>query len=189
MNNSNNFSFLAVGQPLELFKTRPEFKYQDGAVFECLQGGTFAFIIYMNKITEQEKEILRKNKIRVKIIREDDFLLTMINYVGTPLVFEMSFDPTLYKDGRFFSLSKSNLITIIGVDSSNNIIQTLRTVSTPPKLFGIWQKYWLKPWNISHYQEDFTIRYKEWVDNLDTKYTVLQLWERGEYIGVMGESY
>jgi hypothetical protein len=189
MSELKDFTVLLVGQPFELFKTRPDLHCADGAIMELLPGGTFAIIVYMNQMTKHEKEILRKNKIKVKIICEDDFILTMINYVGSPLIFEMSFDPTLYKDGRLFDISKSNLVTIIGVDSSNNVIQTLRTVSTPLKLFEIWKKYWFKPWDISHHQKDFSIQYKKWVDNLDLKYTVLQLWERGEYIGSMGESY
>lgn len=174
---------LEIGKPFELFYGR-NMEGQSGCIFECHKTGGYALIVYMDNMTEAEKKLLRFGKIQVKIIKEtDSFMLTLIKFANSPLVFEMEFDPTLYKDNRMDNMLKSNIIDIIGVESTDNTIQTIRQVSTPMNLYRIW----LVAWQVAKETNNFSEKYKRWVDDLRKRYSVLQLWDIGSYIGKMGE--
>jgi len=176
------FTQLQVGTPFELFFGR-NMQGTSGAIIEQLIDGSFILIVYMDNISTSEFLALREEKINVRVIKENDFLLTLIKYGKTDLIFEMSFDPTLYKDERRGLFFKSNMLMIVGVDSNTNIIKTLRMVSMPIKLFELFNNVW----DVNLKQEGFSKEYYNWVSKLDSMYTTFQLWGQGNGYGMMGQ--
>jgi hypothetical protein len=177
------YTKLQVGTPFELFIGR-NMKGQCGAIIEQLADGGFCLVVYMDNMTTGEFLALREEKIHVRVIKEtDDFVLTLLKYGKTPLIFELCFDPTLYKDDRRGIFSKSNMLTIIGVESNTNTIKTLRMVSMPLKLHNIF----IKAWNLALTREGFSEKYNAWINDLDSRYSVVDLWKMGENYGQMGQ--
>jgi len=172
---------LEVGKPYELF-TGKNMKGQTCCIFKCTENGTLLLNIYINNMTVSEKQSLRFDKIEVRIIEENNYLYTMFKYAET-LIFELDFDPTLYKDDRIINIIKSNLVHVISIESNNNLIQTLRLVNAPLKLFTKWHTIWINAKDIDNYSN----KYKNWVFDLQNRYTPTQLWEYGKYLGEMGE--
>jgi len=107
------------------------------------------------------KQSLRFDKIEVRIIEENNFLYTLLKF-GETLMFELDFDPTLYKDDRIINIIKSNLVHLISTESNNNLIQTLRLVNVPLKLFIKWHTIWINAKDIDNYSK----KYKNWVFDL-----------------------
>jgi len=176
---------LKIGERFDLFVGR-NLRGQNGCVFEQMQGGGVALIVYLDNMTIQEQLVLKHAKISVRVIREDkDLLLTMIRYDGSPLIFEMSFDPTLYKNKpeQYNQFIKSNMLTIIGIDSNTNIIKTLRLVSVPKRLYSLWISVWMNALK----NENFSQKYNKWIDDLDSRYSVIKLWNMAENYGKMGQ--
>jgi len=178
------FQMLEIGKPYNLFKCR-NMQGQCGCIIEMLKDGRYALVVYLDDMTLEEQINLKTAKIYVRVIKEtDDFILTLIRYGNSPLIFEMSFDPTLYSDERRELFTKSNMLHIIGVDSNTNIIKTLRYVSMPFKLFDMMKD----AYKLALERENFSQKYKNWIDNLDSKYSVVELWEMGIRCGEMGQS-
>jgi len=134
-------------------------------------------------MNQSEILLLRQGKISVRIIHELDYLLTLIKFESSQLIFELPFDPTKYKDDRVDKLLNSNMLQIITIESSNNIVKGLRMVSIPFKLFNLWITVWTNAKNIF----DYSNKYERWMNDLDNRYSLLNLWDRGIYIGKMGE--
>lgn len=174
---------LEVGKPFDLFVGK-NIIGQDGCVLELLHGGGYFLAVYLNHITEKEKLVLKNEKMNIRVIHESDFVLTLIRYGFTSLVFEVVFDPTLYKDERVNQFLTSNMLTVVGIESTNNTIQTLRYVSIPLNLFSIW--------NISREnakkQENYSQKYSKWIDDLDKRYSILKLWDLAKPIGYLGQT-
>jgi len=178
-----SFQILEVGKPYELFITR-NMQGQCGSYFEQTADGKFCLVIYLDELTSEEELMLRFSKINVRAIKEtDDFLLTIIQF-GDGAVFEMSFDPTLYTDERKGLFTKSNMLTIIGVDSNTNIIKTLRYVNMPYKLHELM----INAWSKALLRNDFSEKYRRWVNDLGEKYTIFELFDMGENCGYMGQN-
>lgn len=183
MKKDKEFQVLEIGKEFDLFVGR-DMKGKDGCIFEKFkEGNEYCLIVYMSGMNNKEKELLRLSKISVRVIQEGDFILTLIKYGSSNLCFEISFDPMLYKDGRMDLLLEGNLIYIIGVESNENIIQTLRMVSMPS---GLLKKY-IVIWDNAKKIDDYSGRYERWVKDLDMRYNVMELWEMGVYVGRMGE--
>lgn len=194
---------LQVGKPFELFYGR-NMKGLDGCIFERLKndddkGEEYCLVVYMNGMSEKERELLRFGKIRVRVIQEGDFLLTMVKFGSSELVFEISFDPLLYKDGRMDNLINCNMIYVVGIESRDGIIKSLRLVNMPRRLLlrfvSVWGKVIgsresssdVKSYDKSCNYSDYSRKYVRWVEDLDKRYSVLDLWGLGEDVGVMGE--
>ena len=172
---------LEVGKPYTLFTGRNT-KNQTCCIFECNKKGELFLNIYINNMTKSEKQSLRFNKIEVRILEESNYLYTLFKF-GDCLIFELDFDPTLYKDDRIMNIIKSNLVHVISLESNNNLIQTLRLVNAPMKLFTKWHSIWINAKDIDNYSE----KYKNWVLDLQNRYTPTKLWEYGKHVGRMGE--
>jgi len=173
---------LEVGKPYDLFAGR-DMASQDGCILEFYQEyGGYGLILYMNKMTEIEKLFLRRGKIRTRVINENNFVLTLLN-INNDLYFDVEFDPLLYKDSRMNNILNTNMMDVIGVESSDNTVQTLRYVSVPMKLYNIW----IKAWTNAKYEQNFSERYKRWVKDLQIRYDLEKLWDMGIYVGYMGE--
>ena len=173
---------LEVGQPFELFYGRNMYG-QTGCILELLTGGSYCLNIYLNNMEDEEKQVLKQNRIYVRVIRELDFVLTLFGYANTSMVFEMFFDPTLYKDERVNDFLQSNMLLIVGIESNDGTIQTLRQISLPFKLFGLWND----AWNNSKKQDNYSQKYKRWVEDLDKRYSIFELWKMGKEMGYLGQ--
>jgi len=171
---------LEIGKPYVLF-TGKNMKNQTACIFECTENGTLLLNIYINNMTPSEKQSLKLDKIEVRIIEESDFLYTLLKF-GEILIFELDFDPTLYKDNRIINIINSNLVHVISIESSNNLIQILRLVNAPLKLLTKWHSIWINAKDIDNY----SVKYKNWVLDLQNRYSPTELWEYGKYIGKMG---
>ncbi len=183
MSEPKAYARLQVGTQFELFKGR-DMKGQTGCLIEQLADGGFCLVVYMDNMQISEILTLRENKIHVRVIKEtDDFVLTLIKYGNTPLIFELCFDPTLYKDERRGIFSKSNMLTIIGVESNTNIIKTLRMVSMPLKLFKLYNR----AWELALKHDGFSEKYSAWLNDLTNRYTTVQLWGMSDGYGQMGQ--
>ena len=99
------------------------------------------------------------------------------------MIFEIDFDPFLYEDERKDLIGQSNLVSMVGVELTNNIVRTIRLVNMPKKLYS---KY-ITAWSLMDDREGFSDRYRQWINNLHEKYSVLELWRMGVYVGKMGE--
>ena len=180
MSNNNQISTLEIGTPYTLFKGR-DMSNQCGCILECHKQGELFFNIYIDDMTEKEKQSLRFDKIETRIIQENNYIYALLKF-GDNLLFEIEFNPNLYKDNRVNNI-KGNMVYIISVESNNNIIQTLRYVNIPQKLFSTWLSNWNEVLKINDYSE----KYKKWIDDLRNRYSPLKLWEYGKFSGYMGE--
>lgn len=173
---------IEMGKPFKLFDNN--MKGQTGCVTEMLENGVFCLVIYMDNMTFEEVIILNQIKVKVKAIKEtDDFLLIMIKFGNTPLIFEIAFDPTLYNDSRREYFMETNMLSIIGVDSNSNIIKALRYVSMPLALHNLYKD----AWSLALKREGFSTKYTKWVDDLDKRYSIYDLWKIGKNYGEMGQ--
>lgn len=172
-----------IGEEFNLFKEKI-IGIDCGAVLEALPGGGFALMILLDNMSSKEKQVLNKEKITVNIIKEtESFILPLIHFRSSDLCFELDYDPTAYKDQRQEDMNKSNMITMFGLESTNNTIQALRYFSMPMTLYRLF----LGCWYNAKQQQDFSEKYRRWVNDLQSRYSVLQLWDMGVYIGKMGE--
>ena len=160
---SHQISKLEVGTPYTLFQGRNMLN-QCGCILECHEQGELFFNIYIDDMTE-----------------ENNYIYALLKF-GDNLLFEIEFDPNLYKDNRVNNI-KGNMVYIISIESNNNIIQTLRYVNIPQKLFSIWLNNWSEVLKIDGYSS----KYKKWIDDLRNRYSPLKLWEYGTFSGYMGE--
>jgi len=179
---NKDLTVLEVGKPFTLFESS-HLKNKDASILEMFPNGEMVLSLHMYNMNKSEILLFRKAKISVKIIHELDYLLTLIKFADSQLIFELSFDPTKYSDNRVDKLMNSNMLQIIGIESSSNIIKSLRIVSVPFKLFNLWITVWGNARNIPGY----VTKYDRWVNDLDKRYSLLDLWDRGTYIGKMGE--
>jgi hypothetical protein len=172
---------MAIGQP---FKALQGFTLnREGCQFEALSNGDFMIVIMMQDITEAEALILRQTKIKVKVIEEIGYVLPIIRFGAANLFFELVFDPTIYKDNRMDNLLKTNMVSVVGVDSRTGIIKSLRHANMPMALY----KLLLTSWEQAKTTPDFSRKFKAWVMDLDQRYPLLDLWERARYVGKMGD--
>lgn len=176
-----------VGKPLpkeirELWMSRGAI---DGAILEVWDK-SFVLNFYLKDMTDKEVFAFNNEKMKIKILEEENMVLTMVRFGETPLVFELSFDPTLYGDDRAIrALEHGSLLHVTGIDSRTGIVKTLRAVSIPSKLVRVWSRKWkLALEEVENYSE----KYKSWVDSF-AENEVLTNWDRALYVGRFGESY
>lgn len=172
---------MEVGKEFEYFLG--DRKNIDGAILEAVFNGGFMLVVYLKNMSMSEQMALRTGKVQVRLIKETDtFLMPLIKF-GWQLEFSLIFDPTKYTDERKDTLFESNMMTIVGVESTTNIIKTLRMANMPNRLF----RTIMGSWDLAKKEENFSERYNAWVDDLYRRYDDNQLWEMGIYMGKMGE--
>lgn len=109
----------------------------------------------------------------------------MIRFRNTVLIYEMSFDPTLYPDDRAFQFKKTNNTMFINlIDSTSGIVKAMRAANLPLKFIQICTDSWARVFLEHNYSEKYAMWYKSLTVN-----SLEQLWQRAEYVGKMGEDY
>ena len=172
---------IAVGQQYTLFE-KPD-NISDGAVFETLYGGGYAITIYLKNMTMEEKELLLiNNDVKVYFIKENMYLLPIITYENK-MIFTLVFDPTKYIDKRKDTMFDSNMVTIVGVESTTNTVKTLRYANMPRRLFLAIMENAVN----SDMIEDYSNKYNNWINDLYKRYNDKELLEIATYVGKMGE--
>jgi hypothetical protein len=180
---TQEFTEISVGGKFTLFQERYN-SFTDGCYFEALEDNDgFIMTIYLAGMDQEEKTILESQKIHAKIVKDGNKILGLIRYGDSPLIFEMGFDPTLYKDKRAMQIAFDNhMLTIIGVERSNNIVQTLRMTNFPMRL----KQAFITAWSSAYEEEDYTERYTKWLNYL-YQYDTWTLWENATDVGYFGE--
>jgi len=180
-------NLISVGEKYTLFDAAYEaMKNQDGGILEALDGGEgFWYHLYLNKPTGEEKKTFQEEKINVRLIEEEDYLLPMIRFGDTLMIYEMSFDPTIYDDKRAMQIAEeNNLLSVILIDSTSNIVEGLRQANLPLRFIQICKDKWEKAYEIKNYSQ----KYKKWYTKIQ-RIPVDTLWNRGIYVGKLGESF
>lgn len=176
-------TLIQVGKEFTLFKEKHQ-ALVDGSYFEALdEKDGFIMTTYLANMVNKEKTYMREEQINVRMIKEGNKILFITRYGLSPLMFEVSFDPTLYGDERAMQIAFDNhMVTFISVERSNNEIQTLRTANFPMKL----KQALITAWSSAFNEENYSRNYAEWVNGL-YRYDMWTLWEMAEDVGFFGE--
>jgi len=197
MDNNNNLDLnmieierkkFAIGDTFTYFGNSTSLLSQEGAILEALdlnQG--YLYSIFYPAITPKEVCTITEFRANMRIIESPEgFILLLIRYGDTELVQEISFDPTLYEDKRALQfLKENNLMTIVCLNSHTNTIKGMRRANLPLKMIQRCKKSWTMAYSTPSFSEN----YRLWYQLLQMKYTTLQLWDAGEDVGYLGESY
>jgi hypothetical protein len=180
-------TLVSVGEEYPIFKNGTEkMANRDGGILEAFEEGEgLWFHLYLKNPNQKEIEIFRKEKISVRLVQDDNFVLPVVRFGNTMMIFEMSFDPTLYKDVRAFQISEiNNLLTMVLIDSSNGIVKALRQANLPLKFIQIAKEKWARAFLEVGYSE----KYKKWYEKLK-QIPLEKVWDRALYVGKLGETY
>ncbi len=186
MSHDKGFERIAVGEPLT-GATR-EAQLRDRTLM-LLEWGNSGYTLYvaLPDMSEQEAEIIKQNKVKVRVFQTADYVLPVWQFVGSQLFGETPFDPTLYlpycPDCKE-AIPRTNLVTIIGVDSATMIIKALRAANLPNNWRHIVSNAWSDAWEDPTYSK----RYNAWIDTVIAQYTPKQLLREALRIGYLGES-
>ncbi len=152
-----------VGAPFPLFAKS---KKRDGAVLELFEDGSYCIAICLSDMTTREKSLIQRGRLGFRIFEDPDtdFLITLIRLGETDSIFEIAFDPTLYKDERanpdLYEIS--NALYIFGIESTNTILKCIRLVSVP----SILRNKWLKSWDKMRTTNNCSEKYCIWISSL-----------------------
>jgi hypothetical protein len=176
-------TFVNIGDNFTLFKEKHN-GYGDGCYFEALEdNGGFIMPIYLANMAIQEKMIMSSERINARLIREWNYLLVLIQFGNSPLIFEISFDPTLYQDKRAMQIAFNNhMVHFIGIERTTNEVQLLRVSNVPMKL----KQAFITAWTNAFEEENYSVKFANWIHSL-YKYSILELWEMGVDVGYFGE--
>lgn len=162
---------------------------EDGARMFHFKTGMLTICLYLRGISPTEKEAIRYNKILCRYHRENNFILAFLRFAGTPLIFELSFDPTIYPEpewnARQQNIEQTNIVTILGIDTENGLLKSIRRANLPQKL---WEQ-WKECWGAAYYTPRYSTEYGKWLKKLESKYSVMESWERAHDAGTFGETY
>lgn len=180
------FTAIKVGEEYTLFDIDKVRGIDSAMLFEALSDNSgYAMNIYFADMTSEEANLIASAPISVRVLRDTPtFVLPVVRFGRSPLLFEIIFDPTLYKDNRSMQLTlENNLVTIVGVDSNTNIVKALRLVSIPKRLREIWLTSWTKALEMN----DFSRKYNMWVSDISRRYSPEKLWDMSVYVGKFGD--
>jgi hypothetical protein len=185
--NIESFNIISVGQELSILKFKDNLKIDCGLRFEAFETNGYIMVIYMNKMTKKEIEILKNQEINVRVIKESDSLiLAMIRFGNEQIIFEIIFDPTAYNNyNRSMQLKLNNIINIVGVDSETNLVTMIRNINMSEGLRQEWIKSWEKAFKE---RESYSSKYKEWIADIRNRHSIIELWNKGVNVGKLGDN-
>jgi len=162
---------------------------QDGARMYQSRDNILSVALYLKNMAYEEEQALSNKKIYCRIHRKDWFLLTLIRFGKTPIIFEITFDPTIYPESEWLerkdALEKNNMIIFLGIDTSNGIVKTLRRANLPEKLWIQWKECWEASYHIPHYSRE----YGRWRNLIENRRSILESWDTALEAGIFGERY
>jgi hypothetical protein len=143
----------------------------------------FALVFYLSDMSREESDIISSAEIETRAYVEDNFVAPVLLFKGTPLMFQLTYDPFLYTDERVTRLEYVNITHIFAVDSDTNIVKGLRMANLPVALRDLWLSKWAKAKNNPDYSEE----YREWTSNLNNAIPLDVLWARSTPTGSFGD--
>lgn len=176
---------IAVGEKFDLFKEK-EFRFMsDGGYLEALDDNDgFIYALYLTGISPDEQELLENEIMRTRMIKDGNKIMFLIRFGDSPLIFEASFDPTLYRDRRAMQIAFDNhMLTLVAIDRIDNKVKSLRMANFPMKL----KQALITAWTSAFEDEEYYIKYPEFLNGLYNRYSTLELWEIAEPTGFFGE--
>lgn len=175
-----------VGKPLAYRDVETRIRNQTLMLLEWDNSG-YILIIALPDMTEKETAIIKKNRVRVHAIAESGYILPVWHFTGSQLFGETPFDPTAYRNyipNYSELLPKTNLVTIIGVDSATMVIKALRAANLPSAAVKMATSAWESILDDTSYSS----KYARWVDDLTTRYSIKEILELAKYIGRLGDA-
>ncbi|MCU7667219.1 hypothetical protein [Bacillus thuringiensis] len=157
---------------------------ESASLFEALPSNLgYVQALFLSDMDDNEIEFLSKGNISFRYIKgEAGFVLALIHFEGTDLFIEVDFDPTTYKDDRAMQLIQSNnSICFVGIESTNLQVKVSRKIVIPLKLANIWSSTWAAALNIN----DFSSKYKNWIESLRNNYDSHELWSIAKPVGII----
>lgn len=152
---------IAVGEPFD----GPVPISRQAAFMELSEGGGFCILIYLPDITESEAYEMRKGELEFRFIREGNNVYTLLG-LG-PMQFELPFNPKKYDTSKIMNLFRSNMATIIAVDTRSTLVRAIRYVSIP---LGLWEVY-KQCWPATN-----ELEYDLWAGSIVRRYAITGLW-------------
>jgi hypothetical protein len=176
-------TLLQVGDKFTLFKEKHA-GFIDGSYFEALEdNGGFMMVTYLSHMQYEEMLLMQGETIHASYIKENNKVLFLIKFGESDLVFEVSFDPTLYKDKRAMQIAFNNhMVTFVSVEKLTNEIVTLRYANFPMEL----KLALIAAWQEAFEEKNFSDSFTNWVTKLQD-HSVLRLWDLAKSAGYFGE--
>lgn len=178
---------LTLGEKYPIFERNTRnFQGLDGAVLEAFpEGEGLIYTLYLRNPSAKEIRLIQESKINVRLLEDTPYCLPLIQFGSNKLIFEMSFDPTLYPDDRALQIGRSNnLITIVLVDSETNVVRALRNANLPLAFIEKCSNIWKSAFADVHFSEN----YKKWYASKQQIH-LEKLWDRAIYLGKLGETF
>lgn len=146
----------------------------------------YMLIIALPGMTDEEASVVRQNRVAVKAVIDGSFVLPLWAFEGSPLYGETPFDPTAYRSSlpeSIREIPQTNLITIVGLDSTSMIIRVLRVANLP----AAWLQRVVPAWELAWEDPEYRSRYAAWLDRLATL-SLDEVKRRTERLGFLGEA-
>ncbi len=179
------FQTFTVGQPFRFRDAETCLRNCEAFLLEWDRSG-YMLIVALPGMTPGEVDIIKRNLVCVSALVEGACVLPIWRFSGSALFGETPFDPTKYRKWipEFPSLlPKSNLVTVMGVDSATMIVKVLRAANLPKtfvaKAVNAWQRAWDDP--------SYSARYSQWIDSLMLR-SLDDISARAEYMGRLGDA-
>lgn len=180
-------TLLSVGEKYPLFEQNTRlFHGLDGGILEAFpEGEGLIYTLYLQKPSSEEIRLVQERKMSVRLLEDTPYCLPLIQFGSSRMIFEMSFDPTLYPDDRAFQIGRSNnVLTIVLVDSESNTVRALRSANLPLAFIERCTNLWKLAFADIHFSDN----YKKWYAQKQ-KHPLETLWDRAIYLGKLGETF
>jgi len=166
-----------VGQPCPpvVERPRPDF---DGAYLEALPPGGMVALLYLSGMRALERIVIEMEPMDVRVIEEGDFVLTLLRFGDTPVLFSLEHDPRKYSDHRSLNtIRRTNRIDVIAIESTKNEVRVIRPAHFNEQLRIIWKR----SWRVAMTDHTYSERYQQWLERLWRKWKdVRRLWARAQ---------
>lgn len=180
------FYHFEIGQPCPpiIERPRPDF---DGTYLEALPPGGMVALLYLSGMRALERIVIEMEPMDVRVVEEGEFVLTLLRFGDTPIIFSMEHDPHKYGNTRSVeTIRRTNRIDIIAVESMKNEVRVIRPAHFPEQLRQTWKRSWLAAMADRSYSE----RYQEWLNRLWRRWRdVRRLWKRARPVGRLVDEY
>jgi hypothetical protein len=118
-----------VGKKFPLFVESVEkLKGIDGAFLEANEFNQgYFFCIHLTNIAFMDKQSFRNDNISMRVLQGNHGMVIPMIKFGKSMLFEMIFDPTLYKDERAFQfVDSNNMLTLFLIESNTGELKAIR---------------------------------------------------------------
>ena len=170
---------IEVGKPFT-FLQNPGDIGDAGCFFEALSPHGFLLVIYLRDMTPEEEYLIQYFDIETAIVKETDyFILPIISINNGSFIFEVDFDPFLYKTSQ--EIFEGRDLHVVAVEASDNIVKIIRPSILPQKLFTEMYFAYLNAKDI----KDFTTKRIKWINDLQDRYSSAELWDIAKSTGLL----